>query len=1097
MKRVFLTLATIALSVLAINATPLWMRYCSISPDGEQIAFAYQGDIYLVPSSGGEARPLISTPAYEFVPVWSPDSKTIAFASDANGAFDVFIVDAKGGNPTRLTTHSKSELPLCFSADGKYVYFNAAIQKPTESVYFPTPWIKELYAVDLEGHRPTRIFDVPAMNAVATANAIYYEKATGSENNWRKHHVSSVARNLYRYDIKSNKHTQLTTNVGEDRNPVLGADNRIYFLSERDGGSFNVYSAPIDNPEQVTAVSSFTKHPVRFLSIADNGKLCYSHMGEIYTQIPGKNPEKVNVTMRAEIDPDSIKIIPVRAAEEFDMTPDGKQLVFASRGEIFAFTNEYATTKQITTTAATERGISIHPEGRQIVYASERSGRWALYTAEIARENEVNFANATLINEKPLFDNEDEERFAPQFSPDGKEIAFIADRTKLMVYNIASKKVRQITDGSLYYETNDYGFYYQWSPDCKWFAMEVISHTRAPYSDVAIVSAENGGTVYNITQTGYFDSTPKWVLDGNAIIFNSNRLGMRAHASWGSQEDVFIAYLNQDTFDKYQLSKEEYELKKAEEARMKELKEKNNKEKDGDKKDSKKDKKKGDDKEKKESASESKGVEIDLDHLEDRTVRLTPMSSNLGSAILSKDGESLYFTAAFEKGYDLWKVSLRDRDVKILSKNVGYVSLFLDKDGKNIYALGTSAKKINVNSGAAEPLSFKANMRLNVAQEREAMFNHMFVQQKKRFYRSDYHGVDLDQLREDYLPFLPYINNNYDFSEMLSEILGELNVSHTGSGYRPTMSASDDSTGELGLFFDDKYKKDGLKVTEVLQYGPFDTEYSKVEPGCIIEKIDGHKILANEDYYPLLNHKKGEKVLVSVYNPKNNQRWDEVVKPTSSSQISEALYLRWVKSRAEETKRLSNGRLGYVHIRSMADGSYREVYSEILGRYNECDGIVIDTRNNGGGRLHEDIEILFSGEKYLEQVTQGRKNCDMPSRRYNKKSIMLVCEANYSNAHGTPWVYRHKKMGSIVGMPVPGTMTSVNWETLQDKTMYFGIPVIGYLTREGYYLENSQLEPDILVDLDPTETSNGRDAQLEAAVKELLRQIDEDKDDWK
>ena len=188
--------------------------------------------------------------------------------------------------------------------------------------------------------------------------------------------------------------------------------------------------------------------------------------------------------------------------------------------------------------------------------------------------------------------------------------------------------------------------------------------------------------------------------------------------------------------------------------------------------------------------------------------------------------------------------------------------------------------------------------------------------------------------------------------------------------------------------------------------------------------------------------------------------------------------------------------MGYVHIRSMADGSYREVYSDILGRYNECEGIVIDTRYNGGGRLHEDIEILFSGEKYLEQTTQGRKNCDMPSRRYNKKSIMLVVESNYSNAHGTPWVYRYKKMGSIVGMPVPGTMTSVNWETMQDPTLYFGIPIIGYLTKEGYYLENTQLEPDILIDNDPNSVVNGEDKQLEAAVKELLRQIDEDKDNW-
>lgn len=221
-----------------------------------------------------------------------------------------------------------------------------------------------------------------------------------------------------------------------------------------------------------------------------------------------------------------------------------------------------------------------------------------------------------------------------------------------------------------------------------------------------------------------------------------------------------------------------------------------------------------------------------------------------------------------------------------------------------------------------------------------------------------------------------------------------------------------------------------------------------------------------------------------------------VAKPISSGAQNELLYQRWIKSRAAEVDSLSGGRLGYVHIRSMADGSYRDVYADILGKYNLRDGIVIDTRHNGGGRLHEDIEILFSGEKYLEQVIQGTVVCDMPSRRYNKHSIMLVAEDNYSNAHGTPWVYKHQGIGSIVGMPVPGTMTSVNWETLQDPTMYFGIPVIGYRTKEGTYLENSQLEPDFLVRNKPEEAVQGRDEQLEVAVRELLKQIDADKDRW-
>ena len=255
-------------------------------------------------------------------------------------------------------------------------------------------------------------------------------------------------------------------------------------------------------------------------------------------------------------------------------------------------------------------------------------------------------------------------------------------------------------------------------------------------------------------------------------------------------------------------------------------------------------------------------------------------------------------------------------------------------------------------------------------------------------------------------------------------------------------------------------------------------------------------IKAGEDWFPLINGKQGEYTLFSFYDPATGDRWEETARPISNGLQNELLYQRWIKSRAALVDSLSGGRLGYVHIRSMADGSYRDVYADVLGKYNLRDGIVIDIRYNGGGRLHEDVEILFSGEKYLEQVIQGTIVCDMPSRRYNKHSIMVVCEACYSNAHGTPWVYQHQGLGSIVGMPVPGTMTSVNWETMQDPALVFGIPVVGYRTKEGTYLENSQLEPDYLVRNKAEEVVNGRDEQIEVAVRELLKQIDADKDRW-
>ncbi len=239
----------------------------------------------------------------------------------------------------------------------------------------------------------------------------------------------------------------------------------------------------------------------------------------------------------------------------------------------------------------------------------------------------------------------------------------------------------------------------------------------------------------------------------------------------------------------------------------------------------------------------------------------------------------------------------------------------------------------------------------------------------------------------------------------------------------------------------------------------------------------------------LFNNIGGKKTLVALYDPNSGKRWEEVVLPISAGAMTDLLYDRWIKQRAADVDRLSGGKLGYVHIRSMDDESYRNIYTDLFGKYVGKEGIVIDTRWNGGGRLHEDIEVLFSGKKYLTQVIRGVDVCDMPSRRWNKPSIMLQCEANYSNAHGTPWVYKTMGLGKLVGMPVPGTMTSVNWIGLQDPTLLFGVPVIGYRTAEGNYLENSQLDPDILVANDPAAIVKGEDQQLKRAVEELMKEL--------
>ena len=1088
MKKLVSSILFAAATMTVTAATPLWLRDVQISPDGKTIAFTYKGDIFTVPAASGEAKRLTTAESYESVPVWSPDGKSIAFASDRNGGQDIYIMEAKGGPARQLTFHSVSEIPQGFTPDGKYVVYSANIQAPAASLIYPSSRMGQLYKVPAEGGRPQQILGTPALSIsyLPDGASFLYQDDKGTENEWRKHHTSSVTRDIWRYDAKTGSHTNLTARGGEDRNPVIGGDGEtVYFLSERNGGSFNVYSFQLSDPSKVSAVTKFTTHPVRFLSRGANGTLAFTYNGEIYTvNEKGGKPAKVAI----DIVTDNVEPVMRRKAGSLAgaaVSPDGKQVAFVSHGDIFVTSVEYPSTRQITKTPQGESYPSWGADNRTLYYTSDRDGHKNIYRATISRKDDPNFSNATLIEETPVFPAKDNiDRQNPLVSPNGELMAFIQDGNKIGVTNLKTRKTRLLTNGETY-TARDGGITLDWSPDSEWLAATIDVHQRDPYYDIAIINVSNG-EMTNITNDAYINTNPRWVMNGNAIIFSSDRYGMKNHASWGSTEDVLMVFTNREAYDRYRLSDEDFALLKEVEKSQK-----NNKSsasKDDKKKDKKKDKKdsKKDDA-KKDDTKPADAVNVELDGICDRIVRLTPFSSSLGDNYVDNDGENLYFMSRVDNGYDMWKKNLRKGDVSLFKKmGSGGVALQADAAGKNLFLLGSTLRKMSLPGGNMTTISFNATQEIDPVKEREYMYDFIVDQEAKRFLVKDMFGVDWKGYGENYRKFLPHINNNYDFSELASELLGELNVSHTGSGYRA--NGSQEPTASLGLLYDLTYTGNGLKVSEILKKGPFDRANSRMTPGAVITAIDGESLNGNTDPLTTLNSRVRTKALISFTLP-SGEKIEEVILPTNYSAYNTMLYDRWLERNRHIVDSISGGRLGYVHLESMNDESYRAIYADVLGKYADREGIIIDTRFNGGGRLHEDIEVLFSGKKYLTQEIRGVKSGEMPSKRWLRPSIMITGEANYSNAHGTPWMYKHNKLGKIVGMPVPGTMSSVNWVTLQDPSLYFGIPVVGFRTAEGNFLENTQLEPDIKVANDPAKIVKGIDDQLITAVKTLLNDL--------
>lgn len=1081
MKKVMLAAVMAAVAAggaVASETSPLWLRNSAISPDGATIAFTYKGDIYTVGVNGGSAR-RITAEGYNTAPVWSPDSRMLAFSSDRLGSDDIFIVEAGGGTPRRLTSNSAAETPRAFLNDSTLL-FDTRLMPAAEAAV--GGFQNQTYTVSTRGGRPKLFMSVPTLAMSVNADGdILYRDRKGYEDPLRKHERSSGTGDIWL--LRDGSFTRLTSFNGHDVDPVWGKGDQFYYVSEEGNNTLNIYSRNIDG-SGLRRLTDYERHPVRSLSAsADGSVLAYSWNGELYTLRPGSEPCKVNVDIVADLyDPDTVKYFTGGGATALDVSPDGKEVAFIIRGDVYVTSTKYKTTRRITDTPGQERCISFSPDGKTLVYDSERDGKWQLFTAKIKGDKDKLFTYADEIVEEPLYSCATTAQ-QPEFSPDGKKVAFLENRTAIRVIDIKTKETVTALDGKWNYSYADGDVGFRWSPDSRWLLASYIGEGGWNNSDIALVSAD-GSKVVDLTESGYSEGNPRWALDGKGFTYESGRYGYKNQASWGEQTDILLMMLDGEGWDILNRTKEEAEM--AEDSSEKDDSDSSA---DADKK--KKDKKKKDKKGKKgEDVDDDavKPLKFDLDNRRYRTRRLTSSSGFIGDYFLDGKGDNLYYSVGAPDGkVNLMKKDLKKGETSVFASDVsgGFVP---DRKGENLFIIsGRGLSKLSLSDGSRDDIEFSALYTRTPSAEREYIYDHMLSQVEAKFYDENLHGVDWKAYGEDYRKFLPYINNNRDFATMMSEILGELNASHTGA--RSSGSGAPLSTASLGAFFDESYDGEGLKVAEVIARGPLSTAKAGIRTGDVIVSVDGVKIEAGADYFPLLEGKDGKKVKLEVKPADGGAVRLVEVKPVSQGSISGLLYERWVERNQALVDSLSGGRLAYVHVRGMDSESYRRVYQDLLGRYRNREGVVVDTRFNGGGWLHNDLLLLLSGKEYMQYVPRGQYIGSEPWAQWNKPSVMLVNEGNYSDASGTPEAYQALGIGDVVGSPVPGTMTAVWWETQIDPSLVFGIPQVTNKLYGKTILENKQLDPDVLIYNNPGDLIKGHDAQLEGAVAHLLKQL--------
>ncbi|MEM8492915.1 MAG: S41 family peptidase [Pseudomonadota bacterium] len=1086
-------------SSLAVSDDATWFRSPAISPDGKTVLFDSHGDIWSVPIEGGTARALTRDEAWEGHPVWSRDGKHIAFASDRFGNLDVYVMSAEGTNLRRLTFHSTNDLPSDFSVDGSKILFSSARTDSAASSYFPTRALPELYEVPAAGGTPQMLMTNPAREArwSPDGDRIVYREEKAYENEWRQRDVNAFARDIWIYEVSTGAHTRITDNPAGDHAPRWSADGQAVFMqSEIDGRSFNVQRLDLESGE-LRALTSHTTHPARGLSVSDDETIVYSWHGELFRTRDGDSSEKIEVRLPGGRLANTAQPIPAsQGIAEFDVSPDGKEIVFISRGEVFVTDAEFANTTRITDTPEQERSASFAPDGRSVIYAGEYEDGWAIFETKIVDQNEPRFSLATQLESRLVYRALDRDAFQPLYSPDGESIAFLEGRDAIRVIKKNGSQPVTVFSRELNYSYADGDLSFRWSPDSRYLVAEYAPRGNIFYRDIGIAPADGRGQPVDVSLSGYADLAPEWHSGGEVVTWMSDRFGERSHGSWGAEFDVVAAFLTEDAWMRFELSDQERALLAEEtvpaaEEESEELTDADEESSDSD----------SESEEEPvydiasllnlpEATPEDEPLDLDLDSVRYRTVRLTQHSSDIAGAALSPDLSELYYLSRTEGGYDLWRRKLHeDENMRVAKLGASQVQMQLVEEANALVVLADGALLRSELGDVIElaPVQVGGEMMLRDSEERAYLFDHVWEQVDDKFYDPEFHGVDWDAMRESYQPKVAAVSNNRDFAELMSELLGQLNASHTGMRYRPGGGPDDDTTVALGAIFSTDAEP-GLLISEVLPGGPLSASRLAVEPGERIVGVGGERLLVDTNPYSTLRRPVDGRLRLTIADQQGEERIVRV-KPWTRGEEGEALYQRWMDRRRAIVEERSDGRIGYLHIRSMNDRGFREVFDVLFGENLDLEAVVIDTRFNGGGWLHDDLLTLFQGESYFNMRPRGRVQRGAPEERWTKPSIVVMNEGNYSNAHMFPFAYKLFDVGKLVGMPVPGTATAVWWERLMSGDLIFGIPQLPLLDQQNRPLENQELQPDMLVDNPPADAARGIDRPLEAAVDELLEQL--------
>ena len=1073
----------------------------SISPDGKEIAFASGGDIWTVPSGGGEARLLISNPADESRPLYSPDGTKLAFISTRTGGGDIYILTLASGALQRLTFSDSASNLDAWSHDGRWIYFTSNVTDVAGQGDILR--VRSTGGTPLEVSRERYLNEFESSPSPDGKQIALVAKGISSSQWWRNGHAHIDETELWLKPIASPSPTdagyrRLLSADAKHAWPMWSPDGKTLFYMSDKSGAENIWSADTATGAE-DQLTHFTSGRCLWPTISYDGKTIVfeRHFAIWKLDTHSGKAAEVDITLRGAPSGDGVTHTPLTHWRDLAVSPDGNKLAVVDEGDVFAAgTRTGGEAQRLTRTDAAEYGPEWSPDSTKLVYRSERDGGSSLYLYDFTTQSERALTHGLDID------------MGPTWSPDGKTIAFIRNRKELHVISVDGSNDHVIAHGEIDNNT------IAWSPDSRW----VVFVPTGPdgFTNLFAVPAAGGAEARPITflANGEGATRVAWSPDGKYILFDTAqrsetpqiaRVDLVPHVPT-FREDQFTELFRKQSIPGAPDIPSEPSTTPENAPSTRPTQDQPAP---------------PDTEQPKPAASQTpapsarrtpRKIEPTRIVFEGIRSRLTllPINLELRFPVMSPDGKTLAFIATVADQVNIYTYSLDElsrepASPRQLTSTPGFKSgIAWSPDSKTIYYLEgpnpnpnaagpggdmpSGVRVIPLDTRMPRPIPVTASVEVDFDRQKQVVFEEAWGTLDHRFFLADFNHHDWNALRAEWQPYIAGTRTGPELRRDINLLIGELNSSHSGINKitPPTVR-----TGRLGLRFEREPFEDRgeLIVREVVPLGPASLE-GTIHPGDKLLAVDGTPITGSTNLDSLLEDKVGKRVVLSVETA--GKKRDAIVRPVTLQVEAGLLYNAWVEERRAYVERISGGKLGYVHIAAMGDHDLAQLYVDLDVQNETKQGVVIDVRNNNGGYVNGRVIDVFSRRNYL--LMTPRDGATTPSRQslgqraLGLPTVLLVNESTLSDGEDFTEGYRELGLGKVVGTPTAGWIIFTGAQRLIDGS---SVRVPGYRiqTSKGDDMEMHPRPVDVEVLRPLGETETGEDAQLKKAVDTLMGEL--------